>query len=314
MESEGNDSAIGEPTAEQEIQPAEAAGSSPSSAPIEAVEVYGGSQPPADPKPSVSPVPKGVPERKGINSSAVKFLAAAVVIVLIVLFFYAQSKSSPSIFLGGAMKQDVKGLAQQISRPHSPDENIFPLMAGNEWDYDYQTSADEGAITSSAPLTVKVVKVSETADGTIGELEFTQNGVVTDRQTWLVNSKGLFALTEGKTGTKFDPMQPVVTFPIVPTSVFNWKGTGQMPDGTPGPMTTRSDVAQPVMADTSMGQLASIPVDSTTQFKINGKPAVSKSTMFFQRKVGLVRYKMTVFYQGHSQTILIKLRSHTLNT
>lgn len=240
------------------------------------------------------------------------FVVIACLVVVLLGIFYMRSKEPKPIFLGGMTKPDVKGLANQVSRPHAPDENIFPMEVGNEWVYDYQTFAGTSAAAAPATLTVDVVSVKETPDGTIGELKFTLNNVVTDVQRWLVNSKGLFELSSGEKSTPFNPIQPVVMFPIVPTSVYNWTGTGQTPAGGEGNMRVKNYVAEPVMADTSMGSLPTIPIDSTTQFVLKGKPAQAKASSYFQRGVGLVRYKLTMLVEGDYYTILIKLRSHTL--
>ncbi len=218
---------------------------------------------------------------------------------------------SAAIVLSGCGSKDSGYVANTIKEPEKAEvksgeeKDLFPLAVGNQWTYTLEkqvaASTNQGG-SEAYDITLKVVKVDQTANGTQALMEILRDEKVTDRQTWVVNDKGIYQLTasinDGKTGPKdipMTPMQPALLFPAKAGSTFEWKGKGAAMVGKVGDMTSKSRVLDAQNVDSDMGKrFSTIPVETKGSFTVPGQKGEFASTVWFTPKVGMVRIIQSV--------------------
>lgn len=191
------------------------------------------------------------------------------------------------------------------------EQSLLPLVKGNQWTFTIeQTTAANGQNQrSTGEVTFRLAEVTPMGDGNKGVFELLVNGEVTDRQVWLVNSKGIYQLAIGKGATPFTPMQPAVTFPLEDNREFAWKGTGITPTGVLGSSTISNKVIGFQEVDTEAGRVGAYCIESKVDGAANGKKFASVTQTWWQPKVGFVRLKQTIVVQNAQQIQTLRLKS-----
>ena len=171
-------------------------------------------------------------------------------------------------------------------------ETAFPLAVGNQWVYLAEMAAaptgkQGGRIAQD--IVWKVSKVENLPDGKRGTIDVLVKDKVTDRQVWLVTSKGVFQESMSMGKMKFNPPLPAMLFPMEDGRQFSWKGPSPRPFGNTITATSKSKVLAATIVDTQKEPLSAIPIETNTSFGSSQK-GIAVSTAYFAPKVGMVRY------------------------
>ncbi|HMS53902.1 MAG TPA: hypothetical protein PKA27_00750 [Fimbriimonadaceae bacterium] len=185
------------------------------------------------------------------------------------------------------------------------EAELFPTKEGSQWVYETEQVTSQG--TQVGEVIFKAVKVIPTGDGNKVQFEMENGGKVIDRQTWLINSKGIFQLTSGPQQIPFDPPQPVLLFPAEQGRTFSWQGKGVTSGGQIGTSTIKSTIMGPQEIDTGTGAMSGIAVQQTSEGKVGNQAFKTASMVWFVPKVGLARYKQQVA----AGTITLRLKNFT---
>lgn len=191
------------------------------------------------------------------------------------------------------------------------EKSVFPAKTGSTWTYGYESAAQPTRLSpgGSGELTFKVTKVSDNANGKQIDLEIRRRGELTDRQRWLVNSKGLYQISAGvKEMIPFSPPQPLVLFDAKTNEPFNWKGTGLCPDGRAGKMQSRSTVLGTQEVDTETGRQAGVAVQTITTFENPKNRGGLQVITWFKPDTGIVRMKQTMLLPQGKVEMTLKLK------
>ncbi len=210
-------------------------------------------------------------------------------------------------------------------QPAPPDEvakvatgqetGLVPLTIGATWIYLMETSRsingeDKGG--ENGTIQFKVAKSVPKNNGTEATIEVSREGQLTDRQTWLLNAKGLYQVSVGLDSQAYYPMQPLVIFPVVDNATFSFNGKGPTPVGKPGTMNGTAKILASQGLDTELGRMAGIPVESTMSFAVDGGKGQMLNTTWFKPGVGIVRLKQVVLYQAGSGNNTFQIRLETV--
>ena len=195
--------------------------------------------------------------------------------------------------------------------PKGDERNLMPLAVGNQWTYEVQGRAlSNGQVVELAgELTWKVVKVETAGGETRAIIDVYSKDKRTDRQGWIVNSKGIYQTYIGLDKViQFTPPLPSILFPIEKGTKFKWSGSGPRPGTTPGPIKQVSTVLGNQQVDVLEGPaLSAIGIETKGDYgKAIGK---SQATVFFAPNVGIVRYVHSVDAKSPSQ-LRLRLKSH----
>lgn len=185
------------------------------------------------------------------------------------------------------------------------EAELFPAKEGSQWVYETEQVTAQG--TQVGEVIFRAVKVIPTADGNKVQFEMENGGKIIDRQTWLINGKGIFQLTSGPQQVAFEPPQPVLLFPADAGRTFSWQGKGVTSGGQIGTSTIKSTIIGPQEIDTGTGTMSGIAVQQTSEGKVNNQAFKTASMVWFVPKVGLARYKQQVA----AGTILLRLKNYT---
>lgn len=202
------------------------------------------------------------------------------------------------------------------------EATLFPFVKGNQWVYTVEAAVrDQKGLDHNAnsELTFTIVDVQPYPQGgQLASLEITQEGKMVDKQTWLLNDKGLYQVTIGfddaarnlKLRT-FTPPQPVIVFPVKPNTKFNWEGTG--PIGA-GETTSKLEgtIGENLDVDTAMGKLNAIAIEQKQTWTLNGEDGKMTTNSWWVPKIGLVRLWQQVEGAGSAGITKIQLKSKTL--
>lgn len=196
------------------------------------------------------------------------------------------------------------------------DAEVIPFKVGNEWTYGLSARAASNVkdqTRSDLEAKFKIVAIEETPQGKKVMWEMTTNGKLTDRQSWLVNSKGMYQLGVGFPNFKlFSTPQPIVTFPIKPGQTFYWEGSGILSDGTVGKMEISSKILEPQEVDTEMGRLSAFPIESSQTFTSAARTGKGISSIYIAPGVGIVRLKQQEATNSAAVVQLLRLKSKNL--
>ncbi|RYG31755.1 hypothetical protein EON81_22180 [bacterium] len=188
--------------------------------------------------------------------------------------------------------------------------DLMPLKVGNRWTYamETQTSAP-GAPPEQAELVFEVQSVTPKGDGNAAIIRVLRDNQEVDRQTWLVNSKGLYQTTGliGSTQVAFAPPQPLVLFPLKDLADFEWKGKGVCPDGKQGTMRSKSKVLGVMDVDTALGTKSGIAVESKQDFQSSALKGGMAVTTWYAPKIGIIRIKQTTVVPKGAITTTLRL-------
>ena len=189
------------------------------------------------------------------------------------------------------------------------EQNLLPLDEGNQWTYTVSVTAIAGGrrLGGEKEQTFKVAKVEPQGDGKKATFELWLDGKLSDRQVWLVNSKGIFQVATGLDLKPFTSPQPVIFFPVTPGATFDWNGN------TPqGASVVKSKVLGPQEVDTDSGRVSAIAVSSNSQITTSKGKGSSSSTIWLCPGTGIVRFVQQETSGSRVGQIVMRLKSHSL--
>jgi hypothetical protein len=195
------------------------------------------------------------------------------------------------------------------------ERQLFPLVVGNQWVYESHLVAQGGnrMQEQDAIVTIKVQSVTDDAGKTKAIVEATNDQDDSkDRQVWIVDNTGIYQSSVGRKPIFFEPLQPVVKFPVQQGDKFTWKGKGYRPLGSPGSYTAESVVLASEEVDTGLGKMSAIPVESVANYRWQNRDVQVRSTAWWVPKIGFVRYVVTVSFPEGGYRRTLRLKSHSL--
>lgn len=174
------------------------------------------------------------------------------------------------------------------------EPTLFPFVEGNQWVYTVEASAQDASgreVNANADLTFKMGKITEKPDGSREALiDIYRDDKAFDQQIWRMDSKGLYQVSIGlppKT-LKFDPPQPVISFPATVGGKFSWTGKGPISGGTVVSSLT-GEILDPEEVYTGMGDKSALTVKQTQKWTDKGSENQIVTTSHWVPKLGLVR-------------------------
>lgn len=203
-----------------------------------------------------------------------------------------------------------------------PDEgaSLFPIKVGNRWVYSVESRQNAAGqpMEKTDELAFTIIEVKPQGDGQLVVMQATLNGEPTDKQAWLVNSKGVHQAWIKDTSRSFNPPMPLISFPLTPDAVYEWKGKGPTMTGVMGDQSQKLKVLKTQLVDTEQGQVSAIPVEVDAEFKDSRAAGRTRSTSYWAKGIGMVRYRQESILgapgaQPTVQTIqVIRLKLHSL--
>lgn len=193
---------------------------------------------------------------------------------------------------------------------------LFPFAEGNSWVFNVdieRQAAGQAKQVGNGQIEYRVKSVTKGANGeTRAMLEVSQDGSKKDMQEWSMDSKGIYQVSMKAERIQFSPKQPVIRFPVKDQDVFNWQGTGLTPIGKSGKMSYayKNDGMQ--VADTDMGSMNCLYIQSTGKFQTGETVGVIATNSWFAPGVGLVRYRQAIRLKDLQSTITLRLKSYTV--
>lgn len=197
------------------------------------------------------------------------------------------------------------------------NQNLLPLEEGNQWTYDLEiTSLVKGRVQKAMPQeqTMRVTKVDKSPDAVRATIEITVGGKLVDRQTWLANSKGLYQTSVGLKSAPFEPIQPMVLFPVQTGKTFNWSGKGPLPGSQSGYSTQRNEIQGPQEVDTENGRVGALTIANSGDFTTARGKGKMQGTVWIAPGIGMVRTYLDVSQAGEAGHVMLKLKSHSLKS
>ena len=195
------------------------------------------------------------------------------------------------------------------------ETSVLPLDKGNQWTYDASTVIAQNGQPqpgSNFEVTWTVTASKQTPNGTVATIVTTQDGKTKGSQDWLVNSKGVYELSDGVPPIKFDPPLPVLLFPAKPDSTFKYTGTGPTGFGDTGTHKSANTILASEIVDTSMGQISAIPIESKGTVVSKGITAHNAVSVYFAPGIGIVRMRQEAVAGNKGYIVLLKLKSKSL--
>jgi hypothetical protein len=192
------------------------------------------------------------------------------------------------------------------------DQNVWPFEKGRQWVYAVEsTKIVNGQQVAMAPLeqTFRVTDIQNRDSGSKVTVDVFQEGKRVDSTEWLVNEKGIFQLSAGLNRLAFEPMQPMVVFPLDVGKKFNWKGVGPIPFTKYGPHTFEGEVMAQQAVDTATEVVQALPVRAHIRFKFKGINAVQETFAYFKPGVGFVRFTEVNTLGKVGNQVVLKLKN-----
>lgn len=225
---------------------------------------------------------------------------------------------------GGGDKGYVPKQAKEPAKAtieQGQEASLFPLKEGNQWTYSVTQDmrlANNQQGSQVFELTFKVTKVEQSSQGTVGTIEVWNADKLRDRQTWIVNSTGIYQASSSilnvKTGaltsSAMNPIQPALPFPVKSGQKFKWAGTGPTMLGEVGNMTSDAEVLPAQIIDTDLGKrFSAISVLAKGKYNLKTKTGEYVTTSWYAPGVGLVRFRQEVLVKDQllgAQTFRLK--------
>lgn len=203
-----------------------------------------------------------------------------------------------------------------VSIQPGQEMSLFPLAEGNQWVYTVEAAVQgpRGSGGDRGEVTLRVKTVRNVGDGKQASIDIVRNEEVQERTEWLVNSKGIYQLSSGRAGIKFDPPQLQFAFPYEKGKVFKWLGNGALPNGGQGKVDIVSRTIGPEECDTDMGRFSTIAVQSNYRWRdAKGMDFRMVGNSWWRPGVGLIRIRQEmVSPDGTTAVQLLRLKSSTL--
>lgn len=174
------------------------------------------------------------------------------------------------------------------------EENLFPMVRGNQWVYDVDISvmvAGGQQQNRKQVLTFRCTNVLTQGNKIYATLEAVVNDQVNERQQWILEKgKGLYQASVGDPAQLYTPPQPALRFPVKEGNVFRWEGTGFVPEGAVKKATIESTIMKTQEVDTGAGRMQAIPVQAIYKWDTG----IAAQTTWWAPGVGIARYRQEV--------------------
>lgn len=194
--------------------------------------------------------------------------------------------------------------------------SLFPFKEGNSWTYAVEIQRQlvkKPRENASLEMEYRVTKVSKDGGFTKATIAIMQNGVKKDEQIWGMDDKGIYQVAMRSTQTPYNPKQPVLRFPVKDQEEFKWDGSGLTPVGKMGQMTYAFKVDGMQDADTEMGSMHCVYMQSAGSFKNNDKTVgVIAVNSWFSPGIGLARYRQVIRVKEGESAITLRLKRYTV--
>lgn len=194
--------------------------------------------------------------------------------------------------------------------------SLFPFTEGNRWTYEVEITrqlAGQPRQVTSGEMEYRVTKVTNDGSFTKATISVYQDGAKKDEQDWGVDDKGIYQIAIRKDHVAYTPKQPVLRFPIKDQDEFKWDGTGLTPVGKQGHMTYAYKQDGTQNADTAMGSMNCVYMQSGGGFKhSDGSVGQIGVNAWFAPGVGLARYRQVVAVKQGESAITLRLKSYTV--
>jgi hypothetical protein len=158
-------------------------------------------------------------------------------------------------------------------------------------------------------MTWRISAVKPVSGGLEATMEMLQGGAVIDRQVWRSTDKGIYQVSAGMKGTRFSPVQPLITFPLKENGTFNYSGNGLTPFGSPGTLQSKGRTVGMQEIDIEGGRVQALAVESSIQFTAGKTKGLAQTTTWFQPGVGVVRYRMDIDMGAAQGSTVLRLKS-----
>ncbi|MBI1756267.1 MAG: hypothetical protein HYR64_04070 [Fimbriimonas ginsengisoli] len=203
----------------------------------------------------------------------------------------------------------------EVAAREGLDQDLFPLTEGNEWKFTLEASRmTNGRVGRSASgiVAYRVTQVEKTPEEVRATVEISLNDLLTDRQVWLVNSKGLWQVSSGLKPNEFDPPQPIIPFPVREGAKFWWKGLAPFPNGKEGEVKLHGWILGRQEVDSAAGRYSAYAVQIDTSYDQGTDPVKTSATFWFAPGVGMVRLQERFASKTVLALQLLKLKSRSL--
>lgn len=195
-------------------------------------------------------------------------------------------------------------------------KDLMPLKEGTIWTYVVESEFRQQGKPpkqESSTLLFSINKVTETPTGLKATLEVTKDDKPTDKQTWIVNDKGIYQSAIGLTPVAYDPPQLILPFPVKVGEKFTWKGKGMCANGSVGQIITQNVVQDSQPVDTALGVddaavSQAFGVFSQGAFQSAKGPGRVEATTYFKPGTGIVRLVQRVLIPQGLVTTTLKLQ------
>ncbi len=192
---------------------------------------------------------------------------------------------------------------------------LFPMAEGNTWVYDAEIASYLGQkvlAQAEGEIIFKMSDVKQTPEGTQGIVTVTQGDTMMGQSTWVLNPSGLVQTTGGLKNVPFSVPEPTLKFPIDKNPLLTWSNSGEMPDGTTGTQTGRTEVTLAPQIDTAVTTVSGVSSTATSHFKTKTNEGVETTTTWFQPGVGIVRLVQSTRVGQRVNSTTIRLKSWTV--
>lgn len=195
-----------------------------------------------------------------------------------------------------------KDLSAESMEGKSP-MNLIPHEVGDQWVYENGTGQE---------VTFKISKSKKVGDNVEFSMEVTVDGEVRDRTDWRIGPKGFFQ-TASRSGKKFNPPLPIISFPIKFDEPLTYKGSGPFPGASSqGNQKVAIRVRGVETVSTLMGEMEALAIESITAFEVNGVKAQTTARLWITPDYGIVRYAEEIrTSEGANGGSSLKLKSFT---
>lgn len=202
--------------------------------------------------------------------------------------------------------------------PFSLDDpkSLFPFKEGNSWVYEVQVEQQiqgQNPQGSTTEMEYRVTKVINEGKVTRAIISVYQGTEKKDEQEWAVDDTGIYQLSIRTNRVAYNPRLPVVRFPLKDQDKFQWKGTGLTSISKVGQMTYNFKNDGTIDADTAMGSMKCVYMESGGSFKTNeGIEGIVGVNAWFAPGVGMARYRQRFVLKQGSNNITLRLKSYNV--
>lgn len=182
---------------------------------------------------------------------------------------------------------------------YSASQNLFPVRAGDWWDYQVQTAkqGDNGTQTASDPPYRERLVVGGPAnvDGREGvRFDTIRRGKRVRSETYAHGPDGLYLLGAGTTETvSMTPPLPILTYPAVEGADTAWDGLLTFAQSN-APGNSHSRMSSQETVKTPAGSFETRRVDTVIDTNLNGQRIIQIESRWLCPGVGVVRQESRV--------------------